>query len=145
MKIINYDFIAPNLLKDTLSNILIMYNVSYCSIKYDNYIEIHFDNYIVRINYNKDKVVFNTSKFLYLILGKEKNNKKNNKMLNVRYIDTDLQTFNNLQNFLSDYISNSSHLDINNTANKYKNANYISKKVLLKNNNKQYKTNTKRK
>lgn len=116
-----------------------MYNVSYCSIKYDNYIEIHFDNYIVRINYNKDKIVFDTSKFLYLILGKEKNNKKNNKILDVRYIDYDLQSL------LSDYISNSSHLDINNSANKYKNANYISKKVLLKNNNKQYKTNTKRK
>ena len=139
MKIINYDFIAPNLLEDTLCNILIMYNVSYCSIKYDNYIEIHFDNYIVRINYNKDKIVFDTSKFLYLILGKEKNNKKNNKILDVRYIDYDLQSL------LSDYISNSSHLDINNSANKYKNANYISKKVLLKNSNKQYKTNTKRK
>ena len=145
MKIINYDFIAPNLLEDTLCNILIMYNVNYCSIKYDNYIEIHFDNYIVRINYNKDKIVFDTSKFLHLIVEKEKNNKKNNKMLNVRYIDTDLQTFNSLQNLLSDYISNSNNSNINNTTNRYKEINYVSKKALLKNSNRQHKTNTKRK
>lgn len=133
MRLINYEFIKPNILEDILCKLLIINQINYCSLKYDNYIEIHFDNYIVRIKENSKKIVFNTDRFSFII------NNINNKNI-VNNIRQD--GFNNLllptKFDLSKYYTD-------NKNNKYKDINYISKKKMLHNSNKNNRVNTKRK
>ena len=135
MKIINYEFAAPNLLEDIICKMLIMYNINYCLIKDEKLIEIHFDNYILRIVKNSDKIIFNTDELILLISGLPKRRNRIN-------ITNDYHDFNNIVTSLENNIDCYKHQK-NNT--KYTDINYISKKKLLKNRNKSQRINTRRK
>ena len=145
MKIINYEFAAPNLLEDIICKMLIMYNINYCLIKDEKLIEIHFDNYILRIVKNSDKIVFDTNKLLLLISGLQKSeneininkSKEQNSRLKVGYYDIN-NIVKNLETEIDCY-----KYQKNNT--KYTDINYVSKKKILKNSNKKQKINTRRK
>ena len=141
MKIITYDFVAPNMLEMILCKILISYNINYCSIKDDNYIEIHFDNYIIKINHDENITFFNTEEFLVLIFGITKNKEKQEENVSKKRLAS---TFKGVYDSLFDFVPDISNLELPSNNNKYKDINYISKKKHLRASNKMNKTNTKR-
>ena len=141
MKLMYYEFASPSALADVLSQLLIVNSITVCVINYNDYSELHFDNYLLRINKDETITMFNTYQFENLIntiVHKNSIKNSNNRII----ANNGLMSNDNyklcIPELPDDYLSIK-------PKHKYKDANYISKRKIIQHNNKLNKVNTKKK
>ena len=135
MKLIYYEFAYPRALADVLSNLLILSDINTCTINYDDYSEVHFDDYLIRINTNDKIIMFNTYEFENIISSIKNPNQSKKRKLNRNTTD-----FNNPLEIIETDLKRL--LVDKKKKHNYKDANYISKRKSMQNSNRKYKTNT---